>query len=738
MTRNDVGFVRDGGHGRPALRAQPLTPDFIYDPEADDLLDLRKIWSMILRHRALIFSIIAGALAIGVLSLFLMSPTYRATASLEIENQPTKVLGTEEFQPVNGGEEADRLLQTQIDILGSRELAEQVADGLNLAANNKFLRAENVRPKPEILREQVIDALRRNIVVSMPRNSRVVPVSFDSSDPVLSARIANSYSENLIAANLQRHFDSSKYSKNFLENQLTVTKAKLEDSERSLLDYARSVGIVDPSAGGGDPDSPGNNAPRSLTSANLIDINQSLAQARANRIQAEGRWHEAQATPLMSLPDVLSNPAIQQMSQKRAEMEADYEQQLQHRQPDHPALKQEAAAIKELDRQIGTLASGIRDSIKNQYQSAVAQESEMSRAVSQLKGATMAEQQLGIRYNILKREVETNRELYKGLLQRYKEVSAESGVTSNNISIVDRAVAPLLPIAPRPVVNLALALLAGLLIAAGAVTAIEMINNKIRSPEEIELEFGLALLGTVPRLRKGVTPQAALVDGRSPMSEAYETVRAGVELSRQGGMPRTLAVTSCREGEAKSTTAFALACDSASQGRKILLIDADMRRPSMHLLFGEENGIGLADILTNEAPIVASAIVKTQIEGLDLLPAGSCPPRPAALLSGNGLRALLGFLGKEYDQIIIDCPPILGLADAPHIAAIVDGTILVIESNRSDRGAILAATRRLIAAGANVIGSVLTKFDPKATNGASDYLLEAYSYAAEEGKPVAA
>lgn len=733
MTTNDISLFerRRSGLSTVAPTAR-LTPEFVYEPESADGFDLRQIWSAIRRHLRVAIGIMAAALMLGVLSLFLMQPRYQATASIEIDNQPAKVLGTEDFQPINGQEEADRLLQTQIDILKSRGIAERVAATLNLAANDRFLNAQGVTPRPAIKGEQVITALRENLTVSLPRNSRVVPILFDSSDPRLSALVANSYAEHLISGNLQRHSDASRYSQDFLQDQLGVTKARLEQSERALLAYARSVGFVDPSAGGGELDSANGSAPRSLTSANLIDINQSLAQARANRIQAEGRWRQAQVTPLMSLPDVLTNPAIQSMTQKRADLQARYQEEIQNRQAEHPAVMQAAAAIRELDRQIATLAGGIRNSIRNQFDTARSQETQMAGAVGQLKGATMAEQQLGVRYTILKREVQTNRELYNGLLQRFKEVSAEAGVTSNNIAIVDKAVPPLLPVSPVPLVNMALALLLGLVVAGAAVAALELFRDGIRSPEEVETRFGLALLGAIPRLDKKTNVLDALADGRSGLSEAYQTVRASVELSKQGGVPRTLAITSCREGEGKTTTAMAMARDAAASGRRVLLIDADMRRPSLHGHFGLANTTGLSSFLAQDQLVVGAAIFETGYENLSLMPSGPRPPRPAELLAGSAFRALLTYLRDRYDQIIVDCPPVLGLADTARIAAVVEGTILVIEANRSQRGAITAAARRLIAAQANVIGAILTKFDLKTADVGSAYMLEYYDYGRDQ------
>lgn len=735
--------IEGPGNRLPVLAGSEaaLSPEFVYGPEPADAFDLRKIWSAVWRNRYLIMAIMVASTALGVLSLFLTDPTYRATASVEINNQPVKVLGTEEFQPISNSQETDRLIQTQIDILRSRGLAERVADDLNLAAGDAFLVAQGVKPKPDIRREQVVEALRENLVVSLPRTTRVVPVSFDSSEPKLAAQIANRYVQNLIAGNLQRHYDTSTYSKDFLQNQLQLTKVRLEHSERALLDYAKSVGLVDPSAGGGDPNDPGNNAPRSLTSANLIDLNQSFAAAKAARIQAEGRWRAAQATPTMNLPEVLGNPAIQQMTQRRAELQSAYEQELERRMPDHPSVKQAAAAIRELDRQISALASGIRNSIRNQYDITVKQEAQLAGTVSGLKGATLAEQQLGIRYNILKREVDTNRELYNGLLQRYKAVSAEAGVTSNNISIVDRAEAPMLPISPRPFVNLTLALLLGAFVAAAVVAVRELFQDGVRAPDEVEERFGVPLLGHVPRIGGGAV--AELANPGSLVSEAYQAIRTSVELSTESGTPRTMLVTSSRPGEGKSTTALVMARDAAKAGRKVLLIDADMRRPSLHTLLNLPKDPGLSSFLTQQIA-AETAIHETDTPGLSFMPAGPKPPNPAELVSGAGIRALLKYLGERYDQIIIDSPPVLGLADAPRLASVVDATMLVIEANKSQRGAIDGAIRRLNAARAHLIGAVLVKFDVAKADFGSSYLLDYYGYGEsgdswdEAGPPAAA
>jgi polysaccharide biosynthesis transport protein len=712
-----------------------LTREFTYPEEPEGLIDLRLIWSAAYRNRYLVLIVLAVALALGVLSLLIMDPTYRAAASVEIDQQPVKVLGTEDSEPFGSTQEADRMLQTQVDVLHSRALAERVSNSLNLAANDNFLRAMGVKPIPGARQNLVISALMANLGATLPRATRVVPITFDSKNPIVAADVANSYAENLISGNLQRRFDTSSYSKKFLEGQLALTKARLENSERALLTYARSVGLVDPSAG----INPGNQADgagdtKSLTTANLVQLNNALAASRAARMEAQGRWDQARATPLMSLPDVLGNAAIQQLTQKRAEAQAEYQQELQHRKPDHPQVQQAAAQLKELDQQIATLAASIRESIHNQYEVASKQEAAISASVAQLKGATLAEQGLGIQYNILKREVDTNRQMYDGLLQRYKEVNAEAGVTSNNISLVDRAIPPPAPISPNPVVNMGLAAIAGLVVAFLLIALREMFYNGVRAPDEVEQRFGLALLGTIPRLASRGGAERALLDPRSQVSEAYQSVLASMQLSSESGTPKTLLVTSSREQEGKSTTALALARDLARSGKAVLLIDADLRRPSLHSTLGLPKEPGLTNLLTQESQTF-SGIQESDTDGLHVMTAGPQPPNPAELLSGTRFANLVSSLAEHYDNVIIDGPPVLGLADAPHISAVVDGTLVVIEANRSHRGAVKAALQRLATARARIVGAVLAKFDPSKADFGSAYMLSYYSYG--EGGPAA-
>lgn len=701
------------------------------EADRDGGLDLRAIWGALYRNWMLIAAVIGVSLMGGIASILLTSPSYRAKATIQVDQQTLKLLGTEDVEPAPSAQEADRFLQTQVDVLKSRAIADTVARKLRLEGNPIFLKDAGVsdvdRADSQKLKEMVIEGVQESLSVSLPRNSRIITIGFDSHDPQLAARVTNTISAAFIASNLERRFETSSYSRAFLQKQLAVTKDRLEDSERALIDYARSAQLIDASEGvAGDSDQ---KAPQSLTTSNLVKLNSAYSDARATRVQAQQRWQEAQSTPLMNLPEVLQNQAIQELVQRRAEMQASYQQEKQHHKEAYPTVLQAAASLKELDRQIMTLAGQIRSSLRDNFIVAQRQEQALESNVNSLKGETLAEQDRGVRYNILKREVDTNRELYDGLLQRFKEVSAQAGATDNNISIVDRAVAPLEPIAPKPSLNMALAGLAGMIIAIVLVFAREKFDDAFRSPDDIENKLHMPLLGVIPALKDKASIQKAFANPTSALSESYHALRTSLELSSAKGLPFTLLFTSTGQAEGKSTTAFALARNFAASGKRVLLIDADLRRPSMHRWVAISNNVGLSNVLARHKSL--GEVVQTSKQyNLDFVPSGPLPPNPAELFASEALSELFAQLQQHYDLVVIDGPPVLGLADSPRLAKATDATLFIVQANGTSRGNAKAALKRLLDARVNLIGAVLTKFDAKKVGLGADY---AYGYSYEYG-----
>jgi succinoglycan biosynthesis transport protein ExoP len=709
-------------------------------PGSDDVgTRLRATWSLIFRNRILIASIVAATMVLGLVATLLMTSRYSAVATVQIEQQSSKVLDDTDTQPVEAVQDADRFLQTQVDILNSRALAIRVMQTLHLDANDKFVTAMGFTPLDEAVgelslqdskRDQLLRILQGSLSVSLPRNSRIVQINFLSPDPKLSALVANSFADNFIQSNLRRRFDTSLYARTFLSEQLAAAKQRLELSERAMISYARTARLIDASAGmaaGTTTDVP---APRSLTTSNLVQINSAYAQATALRVQAQQRWDQARSKPLMSLPEVLSNPAVLALTEVRAQAQAEYQEQLLHRQASFPVMQQQAARIAELNGQINKIASNIRDTIRGNYLIAAKQESALSGNVDQLKSDTLSEQDRSVQYNILRREADTNRTMYDGLLQRFKEVSAAAGLTANNISQIDYAEAPAKTVSPRPLVNLAASGMLGLLIAGLFVFGREKFDDAVRSPEDVQRKLGLPFLNATPLLKNNMTPDEALADPRSGFSESYAALRTSLELVTSEGLPRILLVTSSRQSEGKSTSAHAIARDFAKIGRRVLLIDADLRKPSLHRTLGVDNKAGFSSILARHRSF-EEVVKETETPNLSFVASGPLPPNPAELLSGSMLPAVLADLAERFDLVVIDGPPVLGLADAILLGTNAEGTVFIIEADGSHHGNAKAAIRRLQAANIPIIGALLTKYDAR-KGGYGEYGY-AYSYSYSYG-----
>ena len=337
-----------------------------------------------------------------------------------------------------------------------------------------------------------------------------------------------------------------------------------------------------------------------------------------------------------------------------------------------------------------------------------------------------------MRYNTLAREADTNRSIYEGLLQRYRELNASAGVATSNLAIIDRAQPPLSPSSPDLSRNVLLALILGLALCAAFVFLRDQLDDAIRVPEDVEDRLALPLLGVIPKA--GADPDSELADPKSPTAEAYHSLRGSLLYATSQGLPKILLVTSAQPGEGKTTTSYAIASGLARMGRKVVLIDADMRRPTAHRRLRSDNRMGLSSLLTSTEP-AAGAITASGQDGFSVITSGPLPPSPTELLTSPRLAALLEELAREFDCVVLDSPPVLGLADAPVMAALADGVVFVVEAQRGRRGTLKAALRRLRAMDPVLLGAVLTKFDPGAANGYSDYAGHGYySYETDHGR----
>lgn len=693
-------------------------------------VDMRFMLAVVRRNLLAIGLIMVIAVSLTVIATLLTTPKYTAASKIQINDSSGRVLGEEDTQDeaLGSGWDTDRFLKTQTEVILSRGLAQRVAQRLNLAGNAAFFAAqESKAPEPGTsLAQAQADATRllmNGVAVDLPRDSRIVTVAFTSTDAQLAAKIANAYVDEFIQSNLQRKFDSSSYARTFLGEQLQLAKQKVEESERALNAYARTNGlIIARSAGSGDKDSAGSG--ETVTTSSLLQLNTAANDATAKRIAAEGRWRAMSSVPLLGSNEVLTNSTISSLLSQKATVEASLKEEQSRHMDDYPAVLAKRSQLKSLNDQIQQTATNIKSSVRSDYQAAVENENRLLEQVRGLKNDTLAEQDRTVQYGLLSRDADTNRQVYDGLLERYKKLNAVAGVSLSNVSVIDDAEAPGVPSSPRLLRNLLIGLLVGG-VAAGAVVFIrEQFNDSIRIPDDVEAKLEMSLLGVIPGARDD-DPDAALADPKSAVTEAYNSLRGSLMYSTSEGLPKVIQITSAQPAEGKTTTSLAIATGLARMGRSVLLIDADMRRPSLHRRVDIANDAGLSTLLTSHVPLLDVAVATSQ-PNLSVLPSGPVPPSPTELLSSHRIEELLIEGARHFDTVIVDSPPVLGLADAPLLAALADGVVFVVEANRNRRGSLRGAIRRLRAMRPVILGAVLTKFE--ATKAGNQYYSDYYGY----------
>lgn len=715
------------------------------DEQAGTKFDIRTYIRIIMRHWLVIVASLVLAIAAGVAITLLTTPIYTATTTLQIDREAARVGNLQTFEAkeqVSNG--SDEFFQTQFALLKSRSLAEATAKdpALNLAHDKEFLKGLGVikdgQPPLTTAEGQIAVAnyISANLQVAPVQRSRIVALSVDSPNAVASARLVNAVADNFIRQTLKRRVDASSYGVAFLQEQLASERASLEQSERELAEYAREEQIINlaPSAStaGGEGTRTGSSqGNQTLAATSLSAMEGALNVARSERIAAQQRLEIGRKSIGPNSPEVLQSGVVQTLKQERAAKQSEYVSNLTIYQPNAEPMRMLSGQIEDLDRRIAAEVNSIKSSLtiglQSQYDIAAGQEQKLSGEVARLTKNVLGLRESSIRYDILQRDIDTKRQLYDNLLHQYKEIGVSSNLQTNNISVVDRAQPPGGPSKPRPARNITLSILLGLALGIGLALLLELLDESIRTPEDVERKLGLPLLGSIPRLEKGVTPAMALGDLRSAFSEAYYSVRTALQFSTNQGVPSSLAVTSARPSEGKSTTSVALAKNFARLGARVLLIDADLRNPSLHRVLQTENDEGFSNYLTGGGSLIQFA-KPTDSNNLFFIPCGPLPPNPAELLAGQRMREMLEEARQTFDMVILDCPPVMGLADAPLLASSAAGTVLVVEAGGTGRHLAKGSIRRLGVGHARLLGVLLTKFDARRSSQGYGY---GYGYSYE-------
>jgi capsular exopolysaccharide synthesis family protein len=667
---------------------------------ASNILDFPTLLRIVHHWRWLVLGAIVLGLAGAILSTLTTTPIYRAGVTLEA-NPPTVSVSDEQSREMEQSSYYSiDFVATQIGLLQSQAVAERTAQELNLGSNPVITKQTG---DASSRLDRAAGVVRNGLKVTTPEAGTLIRFTYDSPSPQLAAQIANGVAESFINTALQRRYEASAYARNFLERQINKTRADLERTERSLVAYAQQQGIINTATSSTDGKTTGDSG--SIQGDSLIQLNNALAQATARRVMAEGAYRQSLATG----PTADITQSTQALRQQRATLQAEYSQKRVYMKPDHPEMQSLQSQIDELGRQISDAtaqaSAGRNNTLLAEYRGAMAAERALQARVSALKGDVLDLRGRSIRYNILQREVDTNRSLYDALLQRYKEIGVAGGVGTAPVSIVDRATVPGLPYKPNLFINLLFGLGFGLIAGFGGAIVLEFLNDKIRTREDVRNKLGLPCLGVVPKTQAKGTFIEDLKNPTSIVSEAYSAIVAALRFSTETGMPKVLLVTSTQSGEGKSSTALALAQNFARRDCKVLLIDSDLRKPAFK---ASSDRVGLSKLLTTDDAL-RDHVLNTQHVNLALLSSGPLPPNPADLLTTPRMRKLIAEASEQFDLVVIDGPPTLGLADAPLLAAAAGNVVFVVESGKTRTRVAVEALNRLEATGSHLLGATLTK-----------------------------
>ncbi|MFO6446920.1 GumC family protein [Erythrobacter sp. NE805] len=696
-------------------------------------LNISMVRGILYRQRWLVAGVLFAAVTLGLMVTLLMTPRYEATAKVSVKPFNEEVVEGQSDRAVPT-QLVDKYIATMIQRIGSRQLAGVVVDDLKLDQRQGLLgkdidksRAPGLTDQQwrESKRQAAVSALISSLNVKSTPGSLVIDIGVRSENPVLSAEIANGYANAFLASDTRASVASSKYALTYLSGQIEETRVRLQNAEQAANEYARARGIIVQPLNGPNEAENASSA-TTLIGTKLASINEDFIEARADRIAAEQRWRTVQSLPASQLPEVQNSQSLQQLLADLTEKRAQLAELRQRYNDDFPQIANLRAQIDTINSQLERSAADIKSNIRNQLTIARNQENALAAELQQLTGATLGEQDEKVQLSVLDREAEALRNQLKMLLDRYNQVNSAANVNPDTLQMLDTATVPSSPYSPNLLRNMTIALAIGIALAVGLAVLRETFDDRIRSLEDVEDKLALPFLGHTPHVAdRDLTLQSS--NRFSALMEAYSSIRAAIDFS----LPRTsnvIQVASSQAGEGKSTTAVVLAEMFANFGRKTLLVDADLRRPSVSKLLGlERPKVGLVEVVLGHVPL-EDAIVRGVHEGLHILPVAELPPSPTEILASREFEQFIEECRGKYSLVVFDSCPVMGLADAPMLARLVDATVFVLEANTLPFSRARTAVRRLTSAGGKVIGAVLSKYRALEAGQAYDYQYTYYQY----------
>ena len=693
--------------------------------QVDAFGQLRATWDILLKHQGLIlFTTFVLTLVVAVYS-FKMKPVYKATARVDIQAEEPLLQSLNDLFRTEQAD--DSFLASQISVLESNNLAWETIEQLGLAkplnASQTFPSHGQVVSTATAMKNAAVAAFKRRLKVERPKETRMALVSFESTDPREAATVANALVKNYIENNFKTKYDATRQATGWMEDRLDELKFKVEKSQEAMVAYERQNNI----ANIGDKET--------AEEAQFETMSRELSQAQSDRLSKESLYKMVAANDAQ-VGFIQANSLLTNLEAKEIDLKEQHSEALALYGPTYPKVVRLEDQLKYLQTLIARERKRVVENLRNEYLAAVQREKFLADAVTRKKAEVDRVNQLLIQHNLLKREFESNQQLYDNLLQHLKDANVSAGLRATNIRIIDEATVPSIPVRPNRLRNIEFALAAGLMLGIALAFTREALDNSVKNAQEIEKLTNLPSLSIVPLGYSSVLRGSGLFHSKrtsgsngnaswpielvalkkpgAAISEAFRTLRTSVLLSTAERPPQALLVTSSQPGEGKTSTTLNLAITLAQRGSRVLLIDSDLRRPGLAKALNLRNQKGLAEILTGACEFDERLLQKVkELDNLYLLPAGPYPPNPAELLCSMKMENLLKRLRMGFDHIILDSPPVLPITDATILSSLVDGVIMVVECESTTRAALNRACRVIEHSGGKILGTVLNKVDTR-------------------------
>ena len=719
------------GEFRPSQGTELLRPlgSALYNVLPAQESSLREYLRVLIKRKWLVISCVVGIFAVVAVASLRQTPIYEAYGQIAVNKSDSNLITFKDNVQVVDYDPND--LDTEVHIIQSDLLALQVIRQLNLDKRPEFgghpdqtqgnLVADPLQTDSRRT-SSVLGSFRGNLHVTLIPNTRIIEIHYTSTDPQLAASVVNTLAATYVEQNFKTKFESTMQASDWLSKQLIDLQMKVETSQEKLVRYQKEHEIL------------GNDEKQNITTEKLDELNKELTVAESDRMQKEAVYRQTQSNdPLVVASAILAeaggstSPLLDKLREQEAALKIQVAEINTQFGPSYPKVAQLNNQIKEIDHQLQTETNKAVDHFRGQYLAALQRENLLHDSFEKQKQEANKLNESAIEYSLLKRDVESNRTLYEGLLEKLKEAGVTAGLRSNNFRILSAARTPYSPVEPNIPRNLAFALVLGIISGVGLAFLLENMDNTVRTPEQAQALSALPSLGMIPlgskttshgsRNRLALTSSKEAVETvtqvrpQSQMAESYRALRTSLLLSNLGAPPKVIMVTSARPQEGKTTTSINTAIVLAQKGVRVLLIDADLRRPSIHKTLGMGPRSGLSNVLTGSATLQQTIVTSPVLQNLFILPAGTAPPNPAELLASSNMKDLVAELRGQYDHIVVDTPPTLSVTDAVVLSSRADATILVIRSGQTTKQALRRSRDILMQVNAHVAGVLLNAVD---------------------------